>query len=155
MPAEGNRSKKPSGAGSRSLPEAEEFFVERSLGGKVILEVLREAGYIVHTHADHFAPDCPDPEWLHAVGQRGWIVLTKDARIRYRPRERATLLDARVKAFILTGKGGTGADMARTFLKAIPAIRRIASETPPPFIAHVWKSGEVKVMEPKPDSAPR
>ena len=149
MPAEGNRSKKPSGAASPSRRDAPEFFIERSLGGKVIVDVLRATGATVHAHADHFAADCPDSEWLREVGRRGWILLTKDARIRYRPSERATLLESRVKAFILTGKGGTGRDMAQTFVKALPAIHRIASQTNPPFIAHVWRSGDVKLMEPK------
>ncbi len=130
-----------------SPSQPDEFFVERSLGAKLILEELRRAGCIAHGHAEHFAPECPDTEWLREVGRRGWMVLTKDARIRYRPNEKRTLLDSNVRAFILTGKGGTGADMAQTFLNALPAIRRLAESTRPPFIAHVWNSGEVKLME--------
>ena len=114
------------------------------------MDALREAGCTVHAHAEYFAANCPDTVWLREVGRRGWIVLTKDARIRYRPNERRILLNSRVKAFIPTGKGGTGADIAQTFVKALPSIRRITGNTKPPFIAHDRKGGHVEVMEPKP-----
>jgi hypothetical protein len=48
----------------------------------------------VEVHDDHFAPDAPDAVWLRVVGERGWVVLTKDERIRRRPLEREALLTA-------------------------------------------------------------
>jgi len=35
-------------------------------------------------HQDHFSPGTPDTEWLPYIGQRGWILLTSDRRIRHR-----------------------------------------------------------------------
>lgn len=58
------------------------FFVDRSLGARDVPEALRSAGVLVEVHDDHFAPDTPDIVWLAEVGARGWIVLTKDSRIR-------------------------------------------------------------------------
>ena len=46
-----------------------------------------EVGESVEIHDDHFAPDAKDEVWLVEVGKRGWIVLTKDDRIRYRVTE--------------------------------------------------------------------
>ena len=43
-------------------------------------------------HDDHFAPDTPDTVWLAEVGARGWVVLTKDSRIRRHPLELQALL---------------------------------------------------------------
>jgi len=42
---------------------------------------LRQAGPTFHIHHDHFPTDAKDEDWLVQVGQRGWIVLTKDHRI--------------------------------------------------------------------------
>jgi hypothetical protein len=51
------------------------------LGGKRIAEVLRNAGISVEIHDGHFDKGAQDVDWLPDVGRRGWIVLTKDARI--------------------------------------------------------------------------
>ncbi len=50
------------------------------------------------------------------AGSRGWIVLTKDERIRYRPNERRALLRSGVRAFILTGRNLTGEEMGEVFV---------------------------------------
>jgi hypothetical protein len=54
------------------------FFVERSLGRRVVADALRQAGVRVEIHADYFADRTEDPVWLSQVGPRGWIVLMKD-----------------------------------------------------------------------------
>ena len=46
----------------------------------------------VERHGDHFAPDCPDSDWLAAVSAKGWIALTHDKRIRYKPNELAAVV---------------------------------------------------------------
>lgn len=51
------------------------FFSDRDLGRK-FAEILREAGLNVARHADHFAYDCPDEQWLQGVGERGWVAIT-------------------------------------------------------------------------------
>lgn len=47
------------------------------------------------------------------LGARGWVVLTKDNRIRRHPLELQTLLAANVAAFMVTATDLTGADMGR------------------------------------------
>lgn len=68
------------------------YFTDRDLGNR-FPEILRSAGLTVERHGDRFAPDTPDEEWLAAVGARGWIVLTHDRRIRYKPNERDAVMD--------------------------------------------------------------
>jgi hypothetical protein len=63
------------------------YFTDRDLG-KRFPEILAAAGLNVERHGDHFAPDTPDEVWLEKVGKRGWIALTHDRRIRYKPNER-------------------------------------------------------------------
>ena len=142
-------SKRPSAANWPSPPERLVFFVDRSLGRRVIPGALRDAGEDVRIHDEFFPQDAPDPVWLTAVGQRGWVVLTKDTRIRYRVIEISALRAARVRAFVLTAKGDlSGPEMAAIFIRALPAIRKLCARTPPPFIARVTREGHVALIQP-------
>ncbi len=59
--------------------------------------VLRAAGLYVEVHDDHFRQDALDPEWLTAVGEKNWIVVTRDERIRYNVAEKQALRRAKVQ----------------------------------------------------------
>ena len=147
MDASGSKLKKPSGANSPSkLPESPVFFLDRSLGKKRIATALRQAGAIVHVHDDYFPPDAKDEDWLTQVGQNGWVVLTKDHRIRYRHVERLALMKAGVAAFILTSGDLQGEEMARIFVKALPRISRFLKNHQKPFIAKITKDGSVSLL---------
>jgi hypothetical protein len=76
---------------STNEPPEITFFTDRDLGLR-FPEILREAGLRVERHADHFAPTCPDEEWLRAIAARGWVAVTHDARIRYKPNELAAVI---------------------------------------------------------------
>jgi predicted nuclease of predicted toxin-antitoxin system len=126
--------------------EALTVFLDRNLGHRVIAQAMRDAGVVVHIHDDLFPQDAKDEEWLPVVGHQGWIVLTKDARIRYRPQERAALLHAQVRAFVLVGKNLSGPALADICVKALPAIRRFVARYDPPFIARISRSGAVDLL---------
>jgi predicted nuclease of predicted toxin-antitoxin system len=100
----------------------------------------------VQIHDDHFRQETPDEEWLREVGQRHWIVLTKDTQIRYRAHERAVLMQAGVRAFVLVAKNLSGREMAEVFVKALPAIRRFLANHQPPFIAKVTQSNAISLV---------
>ena len=57
------------------------FFVDRSLGGRRIVEALRQSGACAIAHDEEFPIDATDEEWLEEAGRRRWLVLTKDNRI--------------------------------------------------------------------------
>lgn len=80
------------------------------------------------------------------MGQHGWIVLTKDHRIRYRNLERAALIKAGVGAFILTSGDLSGEEMAQIFVKALPAISRFLRRHKRPFIAKIGRNGSVAML---------
>lgn len=126
-------------------PESPVFFLDRNFGSKIVAQVLRGAGEQVEIHDDHFAQDAQDPEWLTKVGERGWIVLTTDERIRYRPNEKLALLNAKVRAFVFVSQNMRAEEKAQSLLAAIPAIKRIASGHTPPFIAKIYKDGRVEM----------
>jgi len=130
------------------------FFVDRSLGRKIIPEALRNANEVVKAHDDLFPQNTADTVWLAEAGRQGWLVLTKDTRIRYHANEIAALLNSGVRAFVLTARGDlTGAEMAEIFLKALASIKRVASENPAPFIARIPRDGSVEIIRiPRPES---
>jgi hypothetical protein len=99
------RSKKPSAA---KPPEGTVFFIDRSLGTEPIRTELINSGLVVEIHDDHFARDEDDRVWLQTVGERGWVVLTKDQRLRYRPLEIAALRASSARVFVLTAGNGVG-----------------------------------------------
>jgi uncharacterized protein with PIN domain len=81
-----------------------ECFFDRSLG-KRSAELLREAGWVVHLVADYYpddAHDIPDEVWIAEGCHRGWVLLTKDQRIRYRSEE-LTALDSGLGTPFLCG----------------------------------------------------
>ena len=92
----------------------------------------------VERHADHFAPDTPDTAWLEVVGERGWIAVTHDRRIRYKPNERDAVMRHGVALLIVVG-AAPFPDLARAFVATLPSIERFLAEHERPFIAKVYR----------------
>lgn len=126
------------------LPQVPELLLDRSLGSLTVPALLRAAGLSVHTLADVYGPAeagrVADSEWLRHAGDRGWPVLMKDQRIRYRAAERAVLAAHGVTAFCLTGDTLTATVMAGHILKALGAIAR-ACASPGPALHVISGSG--------------
>lgn len=121
------------------------YFTDRDLG-KQFGEILRSSGLAVERHADHFAHDTADEAWLAEVGKRGWIALTHDRRIRYKPTERDAVLRYGVGLLVIVG-AAPFPDLARAFVVSLPRVEQFLSTHKPPFIA--------KVYRPTPQSAGR
>jgi len=122
------------------------FFVDRSLGQKVIAEKLRQSGVKVEIHDDHFPQDAPDEHWIEEVGKKGWVVLTKDDRIRYRPAALEAYRRHKVRVFIFGSGEMKAQEMADAFVKALPKISRFASRRTAPFFAGISRSGLVSIL---------
>ena len=128
-------SKKRSAVRSRSKrPKATPppLFIDRSLGRLAIATALRAQGAEVHTHDAHFPQDARDEEWLAQVGRRGWAVISKDTRIRYRQTELAALIAGGVRAFVLTRGDRSGPEMAAILVNALPHVARFSARHEPP-----------------------
>jgi PIN like domain len=136
------------------LPSASppELFIDRSLGRHVVPDALRAAGVVVHVMADVYSErigqGLADEEWLRDAGKRGWVVLMKDAKIRYRPAELRVVVDHGLRTFCLTNANLRGAEMAARFVANLPRIVRVAQE-PGPYIFGVYADGLRRIW-PKP-----
>jgi len=128
-------------------PEDPVFFLDTALGSRALKDRLVESGLKVEIYGDHFQPGVEDRVWLLDVGQRGWVVITKDQRIRYRPLELQALRRARVRVFILTSGNLTSDQIAEALLRATKKMLRIVKNHQGPFIAKIYKDGSVKMWE--------
>ena len=122
------------------------YFVDRSLGRRVVVEAFRAAGEVAEAHDDHFAVDAPDTVWLADVARRGWVVLTKDKNIRRNEVERAAILRAGAACFML-GRGDlSGVRMAQVLLDALPRVRRVLRRFDAPLGASVNAHGQLRLL---------
>jgi predicted nuclease of predicted toxin-antitoxin system len=124
------------------------LFVDRSLGKQIIASALRKAGYSVEVHDDHFPPDAPDNLWLSDVSRRGWVVLTKDKRIRYRASELAAVSATRARVFTLTAGSIQAREMADIFILAMPKVQAFVVRNSPPYIVTISRSGVLSKVYP-------
>ena len=122
------------------------FFIDRSLGKHTVANAVRTAGVQVEVHDAHFAQDARDEAWLPEVGRRGWAVLTKDDRIRYRGAEIAAATNAGVALFIFVGKNVRGAGIAEAFVRALPRMMELLASRQRPFVARVTRTGSVTIV---------
>lgn len=122
-------------------PEEAVFFVDRSLGRRWVAEALARAGLRVEIHDAHFSSTTADVEWLRVVGERGWIVLTKDDRIRRHPLERRALIEAGLRVFVVKAKAAAGEEIAAMLAEQAGALVGFARAQPAPFVAQVSRKG--------------
>lgn len=84
----------------------------------------------------------PDSEWLARAGREGWLVISRDEKIRYRPGERRAILENNVGAFILAHKEGLKKwPYFRLLVCTLDEMERRFAHTPRPFIYLINGSG--------------
>ncbi len=128
------------------------FFTDRDLG-KRFPEILAAAGLQVERHADHFAPNCPDETWLSEIGKRGWVAITHDGRIRYKPNELAAVIEHQVTLLVMVGHAPYS-ELANAFVVTRNRIVDFLARYQPPLIAKVYRPSATQVAE-SPDAPGR
>jgi hypothetical protein len=118
--------------------ELPDLFIDRSLGRIKVPALLRAEGLRLVTLAEHYGvpadEDVADEQWLELCGQRGWLALMKDDRIRYMTIERRALVENRVRAAVITNANLSAEEMARRIIRAVPDLARVSDERPGPFL---------------------
>ena len=115
------------------------FFSDRDLG-RVFPALLVAAGVRIERHDDHFEPETADEEWIGEIGRRGWVAVTRDARIRYSPLAVSVLMSSRARLFVLVDKLTT-AQAAETFLTWRQNVISTSLNENGAFIAKVRRDG--------------
>lgn len=83
--------------------------------------------------------------WLPFVGEKGWVLLTKDKRIRYNELEKAAVRRYKIREFYFSSGNFSGAEMAEMLVAALREMARVFRRYDPPFIASISKAGKVSV----------
>ena len=119
------------------------FFTDRDLGLQ-FPDILRAAGLHVQRHADHFPHDCADDVWLSAVAAQGWVALTHDSRIRYKPNELAAVIAHRVALLVIVGKAPYP-ELARSFVATLDPILAFLAIHQAPVIGKVYRPSPAEI----------
>ncbi|MDH2425297.1 hypothetical protein [Sphaerisporangium sp. TRM90804] len=113
------------------------FFVDRSLGRIAVPALLRAAGWVLITLAEHYGIPADeridDTRWIEDTAKQGWVVLMKDKRIRYRRAEIQAIIEHQARCFVITRGDLTSAAYADRFIANRQAIFA-ASSTEGPYI---------------------
>jgi len=93
-----------------------------------------------------YPPLTPDVEWLPEVASKGWIILTKDAKISRRPAEVEAIRSAGANVLVL------GATMDRVQLRdavvaAMPRIARAMAKRKGPLVRRITPDGRLGPIE--------
>jgi hypothetical protein len=130
------RSKKPSVASSIAAKRLERtvFYLDESIYSRALCERMRTAGATVRHAGEAFPFGTADAVWLAECGQRKWVVLSRDQRIRRRPLELMALQESGVAAFVFTGGEATAEDTAIVTTALLQKFVDMAVSEPKPFL---------------------
>ncbi len=134
------------------------IFVDRNLASGVLLRELREAqitrdlGLEFRSHMEEFPEfdtvgEISDAQWLGEIGQRGWLILSRDLRIRYNQAEKQAIKDSRASFFAITAKKASSKELASIVVKAMNRVVTFAEQHDPPFIARIYRDGRIEEVE--------
>ena len=104
---------------------------------------MRECGATVEHAGEAFPFGTQDEIWLTACGERGWIVLTRDKRIRRRVLEREAIRLSSAAVFALTVGEATAAETAEVITKLLAKMVNMSVSEPRPFLYTFGLSGRL------------
>jgi PIN domain-containing protein len=104
---------------------------------------MAAAGVQVRTPADLAGFGAADEQWLPLAATRGWVVLMRDQRVRYRELEKHALIHARVGAFVFTGGQATAAETAELVCQLRRKFANINRSECKPFLYSFGMAGAI------------
>jgi hypothetical protein len=119
------------------------LFIDRCAWSGALGRALTAAGIPFIAHHERFEPAAPDEQWLAAAAGSGWLVVTRDQRIRYKVNEQEAAVRAGLHLFVYTQGGLTAAHTAEILVSAYPRMLACAAGTPPPAFWSLQRSGLV------------
>lgn len=105
---------------------------------------MRSAGANVEHAGDAFPFGTADEVWLTACGERNWIVLTRDQRIRRRVLERLAIQQSGAAVFALTAGQATAAETADVVIRLLGKFASMAVSEPKPFLYTFGLAGRLR-----------
>jgi hypothetical protein len=130
-----------------SLTKLVLFLDENHCRNHHVIEAIEEHGIVCEKHLDHFQAGSEDTDWLPIIGQRGWCLLTTDARIRRNTLEKEAVRSNGVRMFYFSRNQLSGQEMGVALRCALPHMEKLVQTQAPPFTASINKKGEVTLRD--------
>ncbi|MGH7746728.1 MAG: hypothetical protein ACREQ5_18530 [Candidatus Dormibacteria bacterium] len=140
-----------------------DFFVDRSLGDKILPALLRQAGMVVHPMAEVYgrrvAQTLADEVWIREATANGWALLHKDTAIARRTQGRpgpllAALIEAGARAFCMMSADLSAQRQVERILRHRARIEQLARETPGPYVFGLYAHGLARIWPAEGAEAP-
>jgi predicted nuclease of predicted toxin-antitoxin system len=139
--------KKQSSGNKVKRPKKIILFLDENLDTDDVADALTQAGIKYKRHREISRSGTPDAEWLPIVGQKHWVLITADQKIRYRGLERAAVRQHKIREFAFSS-GNLGVQViSEVLVKAYRAMCRFCAMNAPPFIATLSRSGQISLKE--------
>ena len=133
--------------GQGSLSKLVLFLDENHCRNPHIIRAIEERGIVCEKHLDHFAVGLEDTKWLPVIAQRGWSLLTTDARIRTNLLEKEAVRANGVRMFYFSRNNLAGIEMGAALRRALPSMEEIVKTVSPPFTASINRKGDVTLRD--------
>jgi predicted nuclease of predicted toxin-antitoxin system len=124
-------------------PDAPTLFIDRSAWSNRLADALRLQHIRFIALHDRFPIDVSDQEWLRVASDEGWIVLSRDKRIRRKPNELAALHASKVVMFALVAGNATAADTAQIVGEALPRMYALTKGAKRPALFSIYRDGRI------------
>ena len=123
-------------------------FFDRNFGTRVP-RAIRLVGRDIRYHDEEFAAqDTPDTDIIPNVARNGWVMLTRDKKIRRRPAEVAAIRMARAKCVVLAQRSALNAwGLLHRVVCSWEDIETIVDRSSGPFILNVYKDGRLRKVD--------
>lgn len=121
------------------------IFVDRSVP-KGVAEALKQVRDDVCWLEDVFEEGwIKDREWIPEIGARGWLVVSKDKKIRTRQEERRAVRENNVGCFILNYKQPLNRwEILKLVASSLDEMEEKFANTPRPFMYLIDRSGRFR-----------
>ena len=127
------------------------FFTDRDIGPTHdcdVVRTLRGAGLRVESHSAHFAEGrlVKDSEWLALCGEKDWLAISHDDRIRYSPLAQRTIAAFGTRLFVLIGQRPY-VQLAQNFIHSLSRVESCVGRNEDGFIARVYMTTEERFVD--------
>jgi predicted nuclease of predicted toxin-antitoxin system len=116
------------------------FFIDNNLS-HLLARGMREFGEDVTHLQEQFAESAEDELWLPYIGDKGYVLVTRDETIRWKPAEIKALKRHKVGAFFLGGKGLSRCQLVQQLVRNWPRMKELAAKEHRPFAYRIPPSG--------------
>lgn len=92
-------------------------------------------------------PEESDADWIRDITGRGWVIFTRNGKIRNNPLERRTFIRCGARVFNIRNGGASAAEVGKCLRCAKTRIEQILAHTAAPFIVGISLNGDVTFID--------